>query len=129
MKKSIITNNVKLNNEIMKEQTDEMVLVNNSNQLRFRESSQSPIGKTNENTTYEKSFMDDSGMGRWGICQTLNYWKKEVKSQYMFYRKNKECEKVKIKLNNNQSVEDSMRFIRENFKLSKCKNYLETIKN
>ena len=99
------------------------------NKIRFRESYSSPIGKTNEYTTYEKSFLDDSGIGRWGICQTLNYRKNEVISQYLFYRKNKECERVKMELNNNQSIEDSMRFIRENFKVSKCENYLETIKN
>ena len=99
------------------------------NKIRFRESYSSPIGKTNEYTTYEKSFLDDSGIGRWGICQTLNYRKNEVISQYLFYRKNKECETVKMELNNNQSIEDSMRFIRENFKVSKCENYLETIKN
>ena len=100
-----------------------------THEIRFRESSDSPIGKTDEHTTYEKSYMDDFGVGRWGICQTLNYWKNEVISQYLFYRKNKECETVKMELNNNQSIEDSMRFIRENFKVSKCENYLEKIKD
>jgi len=100
-----------------------------THKIRFRESSQSPIEKTNEYNTYEKPFVDDFGMGRWGICQTLNYWKNEVESQYMFYRKNKECEMVKMELNNNQSIENSKRFIRENFKVSKCQKYLETITN
>jgi hypothetical protein len=101
-----------------------------THKIRFRESTQLPPShQIDEHTNYEKSYMDDFGMGRWGICQTLNYWKNEVISQYLFYRKNKECETVKMELNNNQSIEDSMRFIRENFKVSKCKNYLETIKN
>ena len=100
-----------------------------THKIRFRESYDSPIGKTDEHTTYKKTYLVESVMGRWGICQTLNYWKNEVISQYLFYRKNKECETVKMELNNNQSIEDSMRFIRENFKVSKCENYLETIKN
>jgi len=36
---------------------------------------------------------------------------------------------VKMELNNNQSIENSKRFIRENFKVSKCQKYLETITN
>ena len=52
-----------------------------THKIRFRESYNSPIGKTDEHTTYIKTFLDDFGMGRWGICQTLNYWKNEVISQ------------------------------------------------
>ena len=99
------------------------------NKIRFRESYSSPIGKTNEYTTYEKSFLDDSGIGRGGICQTLNYRKNEVISQYLYYRTKSGCGVEKIELDKNQSVEDSMKFVRENFNISKCRNYLETIKN
>ena len=67
-----------------------------THKIRFRESYDSPIGKTDEHTTSKKTYLDESVMGRWGICQTLNYWKNEVISQYLFIEKTKNVKRLKL---------------------------------
>jgi hypothetical protein len=87
----------------------------NTIKIRLRESYSSPIGKTNENTTYEKTYLDESGMVRYGIVQIRNYWTNEVLSQFMFY-KNLIGERIEVSLDKNLS-------------LDKCIQRLELIKN
>lgn len=87
----------------------------NTIKIRLRESYSSPIGKTNENTIYEKTYLDESGMVRYGIVQIRNYWTNEVLSQFMFY-KNLIGERIEVSLDKNLS-------------LDKCIQRLELIKN
>jgi hypothetical protein len=87
----------------------------NTIKIRLRESYSSPIGKTNENTAYEKTYLDESGMVRYGIVQIRNYWTNEVLSQFMFY-KNLIGERIEVSLDKNLS-------------LDKCIQRLELIKN
>ena len=87
----------------------------NTSKIRLRESYSSPIGKTNENTTYKNTYLDESGMLRYGIVQIRNYWTNEVLSQFMFY-KNLIGERIEVSLEKNLS-------------LDKCIQKLELIKN
>ena len=87
----------------------------NTSKIRLRESYSSPIGKTNENTTYKNTYLDESGMLRYGIVQIRNYWTNEVLSQFMFY-KNLIGERIEVSLDKNLS-------------LDKCIQRLELIKN
>ena len=89
--------------------------MSNKNKIRLRESYSSPIGKTNEHTTYKKFYLDESGMVRYGIVQIRNYWTNEVLSQFMFY-KNLIGERIEVSLDKNLS-------------LDKCIQRLELIKN
>ena len=75
-----------------------------SNKIRLRESYNSPIGKTKENTTYKKTYLDESGMLRYGIVQIKNYWTNEVLSQFMFY-KNLIGERIEVSLEKNLSLD------------------------
>ena len=86
-----------------------------THKIRFRESYDSPIGKTDEHTTYKKTYLDESGMLRYGIVQIKNYWTNEVLSQFMFY-KNLIGERIEVSLEKNLS-------------LDKCIQKLELIKN
>ncbi|MDA8807456.1 hypothetical protein N9N09_00680 [Flavobacteriaceae bacterium] len=86
----------------------------NTNKIRLRESYSSPIGKTNENTNYKKTYLDESGKLRYGIVQMRNYWTNEVLSQFMFYKNL--GERIEVSLDKNLS-------------LDKCIQRLELIKN
>ena len=86
-----------------------------THKIRFRESYDSPKGKTDEHTTYKKTYLDESGMLRYGIVQIRNYWTNEVLSQFMFY-KNLIGERIEVSLEKNLS-------------LDKCIQKLELIKN
>ena len=86
----------------------------NTSKIRLRESYSSPIGKTNENTTYKNTYLDESGMLRYGIVQIRNYWTNEVLSQFMFYKNL--GERIEVSLDKNLS-------------LDKCIQRLELIKN
>jgi len=89
--------------------------MSSTNKIRLRESYSSSIGKTNENTTYKKTYLDESGIVRYGIVQIRNYWTNEVLSQFMFY-KNLIGERIEVSLDKNLS-------------LDKCIQRLELIKN
>ncbi|SDT86310.1 hypothetical protein SAMN04487762_0018 [Polaribacter sp. Hel1_33_78] len=85
-----------------------------SNKIRLRESVNSPLGKIKENTTYTKTYLDESGMFRYGIVQKRNYWTNEVLCQFMFYENL--GERIEVSLDKNLS-------------LDKCIQRLELIKN
>jgi hypothetical protein len=98
-------------------------VVNNSNQpqngkskIKLRESTQLPPShQIYENTTYTQTYLDESGMVRYGIVQLRNYWNNEVLSQFLFY-KNLIGERIEVSLDKNLS-------------LDKCIQRLELIKN
>lgn len=88
----------------------------NKNNMRLRESTQFPPShQIDENTTYSRTYLDESGMLRYGIVQIKNYLGNEVLHQYMFY-KNSLGERIEVSLDKNLSLDE-------------CIQRLELIKN
>ena len=86
-----------------------------THKIRFRQSTQLPPShQIDEHTTYKRTYLDESGMLRYGIVQIRNYWTNEVLSQFMFYKNL--GERIEVSLDKNLS-------------LDKCIQRLELIKN
>lgn len=90
--------------------------MSNKNKIRLRQSTELPPSHLiDENTTYKQTYLDESGMMRYGIVQIKNYLNNEVLSQFMFH-KNSIGKKIEVSLD-------------KNLCLDKCIQRLELIKN